>query len=273
MNLLGHPVFSVFWLTQFLDVLFLTLITFAILRAIWNQPAKRVVIPVGVFLLVAMVLQRMHFHATGKLLEEVAKILPIALVVLFHEEIKDMLGDWGRNLQQRGFLNREKPGQRQDPFIETLVSTCSDLGLKKMGALFVIERDEDLTFFCNDYYSLPDIRFEPRLVEAMLTPPGPLHDGAIVIRDRKIIMAHAFLPLHLGIEGFGGRHRAALGITERTDAVAVLVSGETGALKLAVDGEITPSITEQALRRRLYNKFYPGMRGAGEKVERPEGQA
>jgi uncharacterized protein (TIGR00159 family) len=256
-DLLGWPVLSWFWLGQITDVLLLTVLIFLLMKAIWKQPAMRVVIIVALFVIVAIVLRQMQFHATGMVLEEAAKILPVALIVIFHEEIKDLLGRLGRSLQELEFLNRNRPGQIQDVFIENMVATCSTLSRKGMGALFVIQREEDLTRFCSDYHPLPGIEFVPILVEAMLTSPGPLHDGALVIKDKRIIMAHAFLPMHLGIEGFGGRHRAGLGISERTDAVAVLVSEETGACRLAVKGGLSPSLSDSALKRRLYNLLYP----------------
>lgn len=265
-NLLGSPFLSLFWLTQVMDVLFLSIMVYFLLRSIWNQPAMRVVIAVAVFVILAVVLQQMQFHATGRILEEAAKILPVALIVIFHEEIKDLLSRLGRGLQEMQFLNRTKPGQIQDVFIENLVLTCATLSRKGMGALMVIERDEDLTRFCSDYHALPGIEFVPILVEAILTSPGPLHDGAMIIRDKRIVMAHAFLPMHVGLEGFGGRHRAGLGISERTDAIAVLVSEETGACRLAIKGVLSASLTEKGLKRRLYNSFYPTQ--SGRKFER-----
>lgn len=260
-NLLGSPFLSIFWLTQLFDVLFLTVLVWLLLRAIWNQPGMRVVIAVAIFVIMAIVLQQMRFHATGMILEEAAKILPVALIIIFHEEIKDLLGRLGRSLREMEFLNRSRPGQIQDVFIENLVVTCTSLSRKGMGALFVIQRDEDLTRFCRDHHTLPGIEFVPVLVEAMLTSPGPLHDGALVIKDRRIIMAHAFLPMHLGIEGFGGRHRAGIGISERTDAVSVLVSEETGAIRLAIKGVLSHSLSDSALKRRLYHAFYPHQSG------------
>jgi uncharacterized protein (TIGR00159 family) len=265
-NILGSPFLSFFWLTQVFDILFLTVIVWFLLRSIWNQPAMRVVIAVAVFVILAVVLQQMRFHAMGRILEEAAKILPVALIVIFHEEIKDLLSRFGRYLQEMEFLNRSRPGQIQDVFIENLVVTCATLSRKGMGALIVLERDEDLTRFCSDYHPLPGIEFVPILVEAILTSPGPLHDGAMVIRGRKIIMAHAFLPMHVGLEGFGGRHRAGLGISERTDAIAVLVSEETGACRLAIKGVLSASLSDRGLKRRLYNLFYPNQ--SGRKSER-----
>jgi len=256
-GLLGSPFLSVFWLRQVVDVLLLTLIVFALMKAIWKQPAMKVMGMVVLLVIVAVALRRMQFHATGMILEEAARLLPVALIVIFHEEIKDMLGKYGRRIQELEFFSRNRPGQIQDVFLEDLVTVCSTLSSKGMGALFVIQRDEDITRFCSDYHPLPGIEFVPILVEAMLTSPGPLHDGALVIKDKKIIMAHAFLPMQHGVEGFGGRHRAGLGISERTDAVVVLVSEETGAYRLAHKGILSPSLSESALRRRLYNLFYP----------------
>ncbi len=269
-NLLGNSFFSLFWLTQFLDVLFLTVIVWFLLKSIWNQPAMRVVIAVAIFIILAVVLQQMQFHATGRILEEAAKILPVALIVIFHEEIKDLLSRLGRSLQEMEFLNRSRPGQIQDVFIENMVVTCATLSRKRMGALMVIQRDEDLTRFCSDYHPLPGIEFVPLLVEAMLTSPGPLHDGALVIREKKIVMAHTFLPMHLGIEGFGGRHRAGIGISERTDAIAVLVSEESGACRLAIDGVLSPSLSDRALKRRLYHALYPHQSGKQMEIEGSE---
>ena len=147
--------------------------------------------------------------------------------------------------------------------IGNIVGTCLMLRRHHLGGLFVIEREEALDNFYDEMIPLKDLPIDKNMIVAMLTSPGYLHDGAIIIRDNKIIGAKAFLPTSKktyfgGPEVFrefrsklGSRHRAGLGITEVSDCLTVIVSEETGNFSLGHDGTLDMVLTADILEERL----------------------
>jgi uncharacterized protein (TIGR00159 family) len=125
---------------------------------------------------------------------------------------------------------------------------------RKIGSLIVFERTVDLTNYIEGFVRI-DAEITPEILITIFTPQTPLHDGAVIIKEKKIAFARAFLPLTVStdmLENVGTRHRAALGITEETDAIAVVVSEERGEISLAVDGKLHRDLDVLMLRKKLY---------------------
>jgi len=181
----------------------------------------------------------------------VTNLLPyaiFALIVVFGAEIRRALARLGRYLSARrgGVLSSA------DSY-EDIVLAASHLSQTVTGALIVIEREIGLRTFIESGVPL-DASLSYDLLITIFRPSAPLHDGAVIIRKDRIAAAACFLPLSMNPEistQFGTRHRAAIGITEETDAVSVVVSEETGAISLAVGGAIERDITVEYLRERL----------------------
>ena len=137
--------------------------------------------------------------------------------------------------------------------IEEIVKACMDLSAKYTGALIVIERDTKIGEIINTGTQL-ESNVSSELIANIFVPDTPLHDGAIIIRDNKIKAAACFLPLtdnpNLSKE-LGTRHRAALGITEVSDSIAVVVSEESGKISFALNGGLTRNLTSDTLRKAL----------------------
>lgn len=258
MNLLGQPLFSWFWLVQILDIALISYLAWLLLRSIWDKPAMRVVVAVVLVWGVSLFLNAIGFYSIGLITEKFASIIIFALIVIFSQEVKDLLARFGRYLSRIGFLDfrYHRSEQEIQTALEAVVETCSYLRKKGYGGLLVLEREENTSELCRDAYEIRDVPVQARLLESFLTPPGPYHDGAIVLKGDRVIAARAILPLTLPGKDtmwLGTRHRAAKGLAERADAVVVVISEETGSIRIAFDGKLTGPYQEETLREKLYS--------------------
>jgi diadenylate cyclase len=194
--------------------------------------------------------------ATGAwLLIDIGPYLLLATAILFQAEIRRGLAKVARNPFRAWFSSFEARH-----FFEDILLAIGRLAAQKTGALIVLERDTPLRTYADSGIPL-EARMSYDLLVTIFQPPGPLHDGAVIARKDRIIAAACFLPLSVNpIWGtqLGTRHRAAVGITEETDAVAIVVSEETGTVSLAVGGAIEIGISVERLAERLSKIFgYP----------------
>jgi diadenylate cyclase len=256
-SLLGHHLFSWFWLVQILDIALVTYLVWLLLRAIWGQPVMRVIIAVVLVWGISVLLNAIGFYSIGMITGKLASVMIFALIVIFSREVRDILARFGRYLSRIGFLDMKNHQANDNTLksVEAVLETCNYLRERGYGGLIVLTRTEDISSYCKDVYDLNDLPVTAKFLEAFLTPPGPYHDGAIVIRGERISVARAILPLAFpgpDTMALGTRHRAAKGLAERTDAVVVVVSEETGKLRVAYDGKLTGSISLETLKEQLY---------------------
>jgi diadenylate cyclase len=184
-----------------------------------------------------------------QILENLLIVLPFAIIVLFQQEIRRALTNFGRN-PLWGLAKQQKVVAS----FGDIVLAATTLSSRKIGALIVIERLQGLRTYIENGIALDAVVSYDLLIN-LFSPDTPLHDGAVIIQDDRIAAAACFLPLTSNPElskEFGTRHRAALGITEETDAVAVVVSEETGVISLAFDGELHRDLDSKSLRNALY---------------------
>jgi uncharacterized protein (TIGR00159 family) len=189
------------------------------------------------------------FATLETILEKFLIVLPFAILVLFQHEIRRALANFGRN----PFWRRTGGDDEAASFQDVVLATTT-LAARRVGALVIFERLEGLRDFVENGVRLnADVSFD--LLISIFTPGTPLHDGAAIIREGRLAAAACFLPLTQNPElskEFGTRHRAALGISEETDAVAVVVSEETGVISVAYDGQMTTDLDAKTLRNTLY---------------------
>ena len=236
-------------LRNVVDILLVALVFYNILLLIRGTRAVQMlygmILLAGVYYLARMTqLQTLH-----KILETFLILLPFVVVVLFQQEIRQALARFGRNP-----LWRLTGQQKGEAIFQDIVLAATHLSSKKIGALIVIERTEGLKSFTDNGISL-DANVSYDLLVNIFNPDSPLHDGAVIIQGEKIVAAACFLPLTLSADlstEFGTRHRAALGITNETDALAVVVSEETGTISVAYDGQLTRDLDGKNLRNTLY---------------------
>lgn len=190
--------------------------------------------------------------ALGSLLDGMAPYLGVAVVVLFQAEIRRGLAALGGAplLRQWSWMGRGGP-------YEDVVLAAGRFSQERVGALLILQRRTSLRSYIESGVPL-DARLTYDLLVTIFQPGAPLHDGAAIIQRNRIAAAACFLPLSLSPDRpreLGSRHRAALGIAEDTDAVAVVVAEHTGVVSLAVDGEIEMGLTDETLRQRLRELF------------------
>jgi len=172
-----------------------------------------------------------------------------AAIVLFQNDIRRALAHFGRTPFVRAFSRAEN----DDETIEEVVTAAVQLSDRKIGALMVIERQIGLRNYIESGIPLDAMVTHDLLVTVFQTS-GPLHDGAVIIQENKVAAASCFLPLTVNPtigSDLGTRHRAAIGLTEENDAVAVVVSEETGRISIATEGQISRGFTAETLRARL----------------------
>ncbi|MDM7991747.1 MAG: diadenylate cyclase [Candidatus Fermentibacter sp.] len=248
---LGHPILSGFWLAQLADITIVAIVARAVIRSIWRTPAMSIVLVFLGVLVSGIVLRDLQFFTVGYLLESLSGVLFITSVVIFHEDIRNILLEQGRKLSAR---LRSRPALTGRETVEAIVSSCVVLRRRKLGAIIVIERNDLLDNYYREGLELDNLRVVPEVVASMLQPPGPLHDGALVIRNDRLVRASTFLPLAEYTRfklKLGARHRAALGLAERSDAVVVIVSEESGDFRIAHDGLLDGPHSEEVLREEL----------------------
>src|ERR1700677_4591562 len=179
----------------------------------------------------------------------VSRLLPyviFALIVVFQSEIRHVLADLGRRLSFRG---SSADGDSYDD----IVLAANLFSQHQTGALIVIEREIGLRTHVESGVPL-DARLSYDLLATIFRPSAPLHDGAVIVQNDRIAAAACFLPLSMNpvlSTQLGTRHRAGIGVTEETDAIAVIVSEETGSISLAVSGKIERDLSVDQLRGRL----------------------
>jgi diadenylate cyclase len=180
----------------------------------------------------------------------IAKLLPyagFALIVLFQGEIRQALARLG------GMLAFSRTHSDVSDAYDDIVMAAHQFARNRTGALIVIEREVGLRTFVESGVAL-DARLSYDLLATIFRPKTPLHDGAVIVQRDRVAAAACFLPLSMDpvlSTQLGTRHRAGIGITEETDAIAVIVSEETGGISLAVSGKIERDISVETLRERL----------------------
>lgn len=186
--------------------------------------------------------------------------LVFALIVLFQNDIRRALAHVGRTPFLRAFSRAEN----DDESIEEIVTAAQQLAERRTGALIVIEREIGLRNYVESGIPL-DAMITHDLLVSVFQTSGPLHDGAVIIQENRIAAAACFLPLTVNPAvgtDLGTRHRAAIGLTEENDAVAVVVSEETGRISLVADGQITRGLSAETLRARLNTQIMQRRTGA-----------
>lgn len=182
---------------------------------------------------------------TSRILEITLNSLPLMLMIIFQPELRRLLAQIGSITFSRN--------RRRKELISEIVNAVQNMAKRKCGALIVVECKVRLQPLIDDAIIL-DAHINSYMLESIFFPKSPLHDGAVIIRDDRIVAARAILPLS-GSEQIskqlGTRHRAALGIAEESDAVTILVSEESGSISIAHDGKLYRDLSTAELHRML----------------------
>jgi diadenylate cyclase len=232
-----------------IDILLVSLVIYEVLKLIRGTRAVQMILGVGLIALLFYVSQWARLEAANWLIRNVASYLVFAVIVLFQADIRRALSHLGRAPIFRYFAKSESAEES----IEEIVVAADALAKQRTGAIIVIERQVGLRGYAEGGIPL-DAMVSYDLLVSIFQPASPLHDGAVIVQGDRIAAAACFLPLTVNPrpgKQYGSRHRAAIGLTEENDAVALVVSEETGRISVAVDGEIELPADTQALRQRL----------------------
>ena len=244
--------------TKVLDVAILWFIFYYILKYI-RKNVKLTLIFKGVLIIVLLKLVSvwLDLNRVGVLLEYVIESVPIAIIVLFQPEIRNVLDSIGRSQ----LLGRHKvlTVDEREKVVYEIMQAVEYMKRNRIGALMVIERDYSLSQYIENANKLfADISSE--LLISIFFPNKPFHDGAVIIEGDRITCAGSVLPTSMNqsiSKRLGTRHRAALGISEVSDAISVVVSEETGRVSIAMDGELNYNLTLEDARMMLIEGLQP----------------
>ena len=243
-------------ITDLVDILIVAVIIYELLLLTRHTRGSALLKGLFLLLLIALLSNLLGLVSLNWLLRAILQNGAIVLVVLFQPEFRKALERMGRSKvfqkNTRRSLNEER-----DLIISEIIQTIMDLSKRRVGALIVFEQQTGLQDVVETGTRL-NADISAPLLENIFEPNTPLHDGAVVIRDNEVMAAACILPLAeaSGVSrDLGTRHRAAIGITENTDAIVLVVSEETGIVSLARDGQLTRPLTVKSLEDIL-NEIY-----------------
>ncbi|MBI4547451.1 MAG: TIGR00159 family protein [Ignavibacteriae bacterium] len=240
-------------LIDIIDIALVSFIFYKLYMVMRGTVAAQIFVGLVLILLFSFVAQAINLKAMNSILRTLTDIWVIAFIVLFQPELRRLLVLVGRNRVVRLFLRLDV-----DESIEEIANAASELTRKHHGMLVVIVRATGLKTFAETGVQL-QARISKPLLVSIFNPRSPLHDGAVIVRDRVIEAARVTLPLSatstFGDDVLGMRHRAALGISEQADVIVVVVSQESGKISIADNGILLRSLTTHELRRELHTRL------------------
>jgi len=239
-------------LTAVIDILIVAFLIYQLIQVVRHTRAAHILAGIGVVLVTYLVAVWAGLELLRSVLATVVPYTAIALIVLFQSEIRRTLARIGR----RRWLGLGGELQRRESIDDVLLA-MGRLSQNKVGALIVLERDTGLRTFIESGVAL-DARISRDLLLSIFEPGGALHDGAVIIQGDRVRAAACFLPLSTNptvARKLGTRHRAAIGITEEADCLALVVSEETGRMSAAAFGEIEMDLTLARIAERLNKHF------------------
>lgn len=245
--------FLTFTVLDLLDVALVSFIFYRLYLVMRGTIAAQIFAGLVVILAFSFVAQAVNLRAMSWILRTLTDIWVIAFIVLFQPELRRLLVLVGRNPVVRYFIKMDV-----DESINEVVAAVTELARKKQGALIVFVRATGIRLHAESGTKMEAL-VSRALILSIFNPKSPLHDGAIVIKDRLIEAARVILPLSSTAEWeghpLGTRHRAALGISEQADVVVVVVSEESGTISIAENGVLKRGLTPVVLRRELKERL------------------
>lgn len=230
---------------DFLDIALVSLLLYQVFQLLRGSRALAILTGLGILSGLYLLSRTLGLYTLSWLLQYIFGSLFILIVVIFQADIRQALGEMGAHR----FFHRER--LREDA-VQAVVDACVEMARLRVGALIVIERSMRLGDMIKREGVRLDALISRQLLMNIFYPKAPLHDGAVIISRGRIVAAACILPLAVAKgQNFGTRHRAALGITRESDAVAIAVSEERGEISVAMKGELVRSLDATRLRQVL----------------------
>lgn len=239
-----------------IDIVLVALLLFYIYKLMRESSSANIFGGVLIFVLVWIFVSKVfEMRLLGGIFDTLINVGSLALIILFQEEIRQFFSSIGTQRASRVFhwMHRHREGNIHREDIMPIVMACMSMGKQKIGALIVVERDMNL----NDISKtgeIIDAAISQRLIENIFFKNSPLHDGAMVVSKKRIKAAGCILPVshdNAIPKSLGLRHRAALGISQKCDCMAIIVSEETGGISIAQNGQFALKLSAEQLESRL----------------------
>lgn len=241
------------------DIFIVAFMLYQIYRLIRGTAALNIFSGIVMLYIIWLVVRALNMELLGSILGQVIGVGVLAIIIVFQQEIRKFLLLLGSRYTSKGKFTIEnlllgaEENELTTANIEAIVKACKNLSESKTGALIAIAQKSELKIYADTGDQL-DAEISSRLLENIFFKNSPLHDGAVIIVGNKIHAARCVLPISENINlppHFGMRHKSAIGLTEATDAIVIVVSEETGKVSLAYHGKIDYGIDIQTLRSKL----------------------
>lgn len=255
MKILIETIQNIRW-QDILDILLVAFISYRLILIIKGTRTFQMLAGLAILLLALIVSQWLELYTINWIFTKFWSQIVIAIIILFQPEIRRALVQIGTN----PFSNITP--MEEFKTLEEIVKASVSLANKKIGGIIVLEREIDLREIVEMGIQL-DAKVSKEILNIIFLPQSPIHDGAVIIKGNRIVAAGCFLPLSLSPDIskiFGTRHRAAMGITEETDAVAIALSEEMGTISVIIGGKMTREVDAATLRRILTKIFIKEMK-------------
>ena len=237
------------------DIALVAVVLYRVFVMFQGTRALQMLVGLGGLLIASFFAHRLQLPSTTWILENFWSFWVLALIVLFQPEFRRALAQIGQSRLFQGVARASR--EAQGHVIDEVIKAADALAAKRMGALIVLERTTGLRHYAELGVRM-DALVSTDLLVSLFLPYSPLHDGAAIVGGNRVAAAGCFLPLSRNTQlarALGTRHRAALGLSEETDAVVLAVSEETGRITLSVEGQMETPLDREALRRRLMELF------------------
>jgi diadenylate cyclase len=231
-----------------LDILIVAFLFYRLLLLIRGTRAAQMFFGLFFLIIVSFIARWLNLNALNWILSSLKTVWVIAFVILFQPELRRALSMLGQNRIIGYFIKVEESGT-----VSEIVKACHQLTQSGLGAIIAIEKDVGLRNYIETGTPI-DAVVSSELLVTLFTPPGPLHDGAVIIEKNRIVAAGCILPLSQNprlVKSLGTRHRAGLGLSEESDAVVIIASEETRTISLAVAGKLRRKLDINTLRNDL----------------------
>ncbi len=256
------PTFITIRILDIIDVLLVAYLMYQVYMLIRGTVAMNIFIGILSFYLLWIIVRALGMQLLGTILGQVIGVGVIALIIVFQQEIRRFLIFIGNRYFSRNRLSLERVipiniTPQPKVKVKSIIKAVINMAKSKTGALVVIARKSELTVYAETGDSL-NAETSSRLIESIFNKDSPLHDGALIINGDRIVAARCVLPISENLNlppNYGLRHRAALGISENTDALIIIVSEQTGKISLAENGKLLTDVGVKELMSKLDLEF------------------
>ena len=244
--------FIPFTFVDFLDILLVASLMFGLYRMTRGTNAPYIFTGIIFIYVVWVVVRALNMELLQTILGQVISVGMIAIIILFQPELRSFLQMIGRRRGAFNFINRIFARTSNEPTLQPIVTAAVEMAATKTGALIVLTQRSDLSDIIDSGITI-NAQLSVPLLENIFFKNAPLHDGAVVVQDNRVAAAKCILPVTQSNvpKSYGTRHRAAIGITETSDAIVVVVSEETGGISVAYGGKIERNIAPKDLANAI----------------------